>query len=329
MLFRSLENSFSLSTSTVRAIDTAKAAKGTTQNDWFEVGITHQFSNVNQELGGRNFNNVLLRGRWNFTPSDNLRVETYAHFDVLGYNVGDYRLSGELFYNVKNIGSLTIRGVNQLYEPSLIQNNIVITQRSFWENSFKKTLETNVSGTLSIPKAGFEGTFAYGLLNNYIYFDKTATPQQATGPLSILQLILTENVKLGRFHLDNTIAFQKPTEKFMRLPDLYTKNSLYTEGKIFKQAMLIRLGFDVRYATAWFAPAYMPLTGQFYVQEKEKVAAYPALDAFLSLKVQSFRFFVKMENLLGDYTGRRYYQIYNNPVPEGTFRFGIRWRLLN
>jgi hypothetical protein len=140
---------------------------------------------------------------------------------------------------------------------------------------------------------------------------------------------LTENVKVGNFHLDNTVAFQKPTEKYMRLPDLYTKNSLYFEGRLFKKAMLARLGFDVRYATAWFAPAYMPLTGQFYVQETGKVAAHPSIDAFLSFKVQTFRFFVKMENLLGDYVGSRYYQIYNNPVPEATFRFGIRWRLLN
>jgi Putative porin len=324
-----LENTFNLSTGSLRAIDTAKAKKGTTQNDWFEVGITHQFNNVNQELGGRNFNNILLRGRWNFTPSDNLKVETYAHFNLLGHNVGDYRLSGELFYNVKNIGSLTVKGVNQLYEPSMIQESLVLTQRSAWENTFKKTLETSISGTLSVPKVGFEGTFAYNLLNNYIYFDKTFMPQQASTPLSIVQLILTENAKFGNFHLDNTLAFQKPTEKFVRLPDLYTKNSFYVEGKIFKQAMLARVGFDLRYATAWFAPGFMPLTGQFYVQEKEKVAAHPSLDAFLSFKVQSFRFFVKMENLLGAYTGSRYYQIYNYPVPEGSFRFGVRWRLLN
>ncbi len=326
---RMIENVFNLSTSRLRTLDTTQKVKLSTQNDWFEVGISHQFHNVNQDLGTRNFNNVILRGRWNFTPNDNLKVETYAHFNVLGYNVGDYRLSGELFYNLKNVGSLRVKAINQLYEPSLIQNDIVITQRPFWENNFKKTLESNLSGTLAVPKIGFEGTFAYALLNNYIYFDKNVLPQQASAPLSIVQLILTENIKLGRFHFDNTLAFQRPTENFIRLPDIYSKNSLYVEGKIFKKAMLARVGFDLRYASAWFAPAYMPLTGQFYVQETEKVAAHPSLDAFLSFKVQSFRFFVKMENLLGAYTGSRYYQIYNYPVPEATFRFGIRWRLLN
>ena len=324
-----LENVFSLSTSRLRIVDTTKKIQTSTQNDWFEVGISHQYHNVNQELGGRNFNNVILRGRWNYTPNDNLKLETYAHFNILGYNLGDYRLSGELYYNVKNIGSLTVKAINQLYAPSLIQDDIVITQRSVWENSFKKTLETNLSGTLAVPKLGFEGTVAYNLLNNYIYFDKNLMPQQTSTPLSILQLILTENIKLGHFHLDNTVALQKPTEIFVRLPDLYTKNSFYVEGKIFKKAMLAQIGFDLRYASAWFAPAYMPLTGQFYVQETGKVAAHPSFDAFLSFKVQSFRFFVKMENVLGDYAGSRYFQIYNNPVPEATFRFGIRWRLLN
>ncbi len=326
---RMLENVFSLSTSRSRIVDTTVKKQISTQNDWFEVGISHQFTNINQELGGHNFNNVILRGRWNYTPSDNLKVETYAHFNILGHNIGDYRLYGELYYNLKNIGSLTVKALNQLYEPTLIQEQLVLTQRSFWDNNFKKTLETNLTGTLAVPKIGFEGTVAYSLLNNYIYFDKNVLPQQASAPLSILQLILTENLKLGRFHLDNTVAIQKPTEKFIRLPDLYTKNSLYIEGKVFKKAMLARIGFDLRYASAWFAPAYMPLTGQFYVQETSTVAPHPSLDAFLSFKVQSFRFFVKMENLLGDYTGSRYYQIYNYPVPEATFRFGIRWRLLN
>ncbi|MBL7816301.1 MAG: hypothetical protein JNL70_14875 [Saprospiraceae bacterium] len=326
---RMLENSFNLSTSRLRIIDTTQRIKLSTQRDWFEVGISHQFHNINQELGGRNLNNLILRGRWNFTPSDNLKVETYAHFNLLGYNAGDYRLNGELFYNLKNIGSLRAKAVSQLYEPSLLQDEIVITQRLFWQNNFKKTLETNLSGTLAVPKIGFEGTFAYSLLNNYIYFDKNFLPQQTSTPLSIVQLILTENLQFGKFHTDNTIALQRPTEKFLRLPDFYSKHSLYVEGKIFKKAMLVRTGFDVRYATAWFAPAYIPLTGQFYVQETSQVAPYPCLDAFLSFKVQSFRFFVKMENLLGAYTGNRYYQIYNYPVPEATFRFGVRWRLLN
>jgi hypothetical protein len=238
-------------------------------------------------------------------------------------------MSGSFYFNLKNIGSLHLKAVNQLYEPSFLQDNLVLTQRPFWQNDFKKTLETHLSGTLAVPRFGFEATAAYTLLNNYIYYDAKVRATQASTPLSILQLILNQNFKLGAFHLDNTISLQKTTEKFLRLPEVYSKNSLYVEGKVFKKVMLARVGFDLRYATSWFAPAYMPLTGQFYVQETAAVAAHPALDAFLSFRVQSFRFFVKMENLLGDYAGSRYYQIFRYPMPEASFRFGVRWRLLN
>ena len=298
-------------------------------NDWFEVGLVHQFSSINQELGAKTFNNLILRGRWNFTPNDNLKVETYAHFNIVGHNVGDYRLSGEAFLNWKNIGNLTLRAVNQLYAPTVVQSDLVVTQRQFWQTDFKKTLETNLSATLAVPRFGFSATVAYALLNNVVYFDTKAQPAQANAPLSILQLIVNQNFTVGHWHFDNSVALQKPTEKFLRLPDLYSKNSFYVEGKVFKKVMLARVGVDLRYASAWFAPSYMPLTGQFFVQETATAAAHPSLDVFLSLKVQSFRFFIKMENLLGDYVGSRYEQIFNNPTPEAIVRFGISWRLLN
>ena len=325
---KQVENSFNLSTTKAR-ISTDSTKKITGQNDWFELGITHSYHNINWESTTKNLNNVIVKGRWNFTPNDNLKVETYAHFNILGYNLGDYRLAGELFFNLKNIGSLTAKAVNQLYAPSFLQDNLYLTQKLVWENNFKKTFETNFTGTLTVPRFNFEGTVAYTLLNNFIYFDKTLKPQQASTPLSIGQLILSENLKFGSFHLDNTVVIQKPTEKYVRLPNFYTKNSIYTEGKIFKKAMLARFGFDFRYNAAWFAPAYMPLTGQFLVQEVGEVKPYPNVDVFFSAKVKSFRVFVKMENVVGSFSKNVYYQIYNYPVPDRFVRFGIRWQLLN
>ena len=105
----------------------------------------------------------------------------------------------------------------------------------------QKAQTKNLTGTLTVPRLHFEGTFAYTLLNNFIYFDKTFKPQQGNAPLSILQLILSENLKFRSFHLDNTVVVQKPTEKYVRLPEFYMKNSLYTEGKIFKKTCWRRL----------------------------------------------------------------------------------------
>jgi Putative porin len=322
-----LENTFSLSTTRQRKLTDSTKTKG--QNDWFEVGLMHQFHNVNQEIGGQNLQNLLLKGRWNFTPNDNMRLETYAHFNILGYNLGDYRASGELFLNLKNIGNLTVKALSQLSEPTYLQDELVLTQKTFWTNDFKKTLETNLSGTIAIPRIGFNATVAYSLLNNYVFYDTKALAQQTSGPLSILQLIVNQNFKFGNFHSDNTLAFQKPTETVIRLPALYTKNSVYWEGKLFKKVMFTRMGFDFRYASKWNAPSYMPITGQFYQQDVATVGDYPALDVFLSFKVQRWRLFAKFENILGGNSRQPFYQTFNAPTPEAQFRFGLRLQLLN
>jgi Putative porin len=325
---KQIENSFNISTTRARVSkDSTQTTSG--QNDWLEVGITHSFHTVDDEAIQRNFNNVILRGRFNFTPNENLKVETSAQFNILGYNIGDYRLNGEAFFNLENIGSLKLKAINQLYEPTWMQSNLTLTQKPFWDNKFSKTLETHLSGTLNIPRIGLEATVAYTLLNNYIYFDKKAKVQQASAPLSILQLIVNQNITLAKFHLDNTVAIQKPTETFLRLPTFYTKNSLYWEGKLFKKVMLTRIGADVRYNSTWSAPSYMPLIGQFFTQENGDVRAYPSLDIFLSFKVSSFRFFAKMENVVGSFGNDIYTQLYGYPVPDRNFRFGIRWQMLN
>lgn len=325
---KQVENSFSVSTTRARVSkDSTQTASG--QNDWLEVGITHSFHALDDEAQNRNFNNIILRGRFNFTPNENLKVETAGQFNVIGYNLGDYRLNGDLFFKLDKIGSLNIKAVSQLYKPTWMQSNLTLTQKPFWNNDFSKTLETHLSGTLALPRLNLEATVAYTLLNNYIYFDKQAIAQQANAPLSILQLIVNQNFTLYKFHLDNTVAIQKPTETFLRLPTFYTKNSLYWEGKLFKKVMLTRIGVDLRYNTTWAAPNYMPLTGQFFTQESGDVRAYPSLDIFLSFKVSSFRFFAKWENIVGNVGNDIYTQLYNYPVSDRNFRFGIRWQMFN
>ena len=81
----------------------------------------------------------------------------------------------------------------------------------------------------------------------------------------------------------------------------------------------------------------MPLTAQFFIQDKLSVPAVPVVDFYLSLKVKTFRFFLKSENIAGDITGKVYYPTYLYPTTgistKGAtyypFRFGIRWQLLN
>ncbi|MEY4935694.1 MAG: hypothetical protein RIS64_2053 [Bacteroidota bacterium] len=331
-----VENSFAISTTQARkqVVDTLKKRSNNVlavQKDWFEVGLVHQYRQINEEPLNYTNQNVLITGRWNFSPNDQLRLESYAHFNVLGANLGDYRVSGNLYLNLKNIGSLQATFLNQLSEPSLLEKRLFVSQRKLWDNNFNKTLETNLVGTIQIPRLRFEGTVGYILLNNYVYFDSLAYARQLSSPVSILQLIVKQDFTFKNVHFDSELAFQKATDKVLRLPDLYGKHSLYFEGKVFKQVMLLRVGVDVRYANTYLGYGYTPLTGQFYLQNDANKTFFPFIDAFLSAKVERFRVFIKYENMSKLLSinknvgfGTAFY-----PIPEQNLRVGIRWELRN
>ena len=330
---RKIENTFAISTFKPRKPGADKVKQ---QSDFFEVGIRHSFNWIDEEVADSTVNNLFLTGKWNFAPSERLKVKTYAHLGLWD-NAGDYRVSGELFFDLKKLGQLKLNGVNQLYRPELLQQRFYISSRNAWTNDFKPTLETNLSATYALPKWGFQASGQYHLLNNFIYFDTLATAQQTGAPLSIFQLILQQNIRFGNFHLDNVIVLQQTTNDALSLPNLFSKHSFYYDGKWFKRKLQIKLGVDVRMNNSYFSNTYNPLVGQFILQNTQKINFFPAVDASASIKVQQFRFFVKAENmtrLFADAVGsiradEQYYQAALYPIQNTRFRLGLGWKFGN
>lgn len=327
---RKVENTFAISTFKPRKSSNNKAKQ---QNDFLEVGIRHSFNWIDEEVADSTINNLFLTGKWNFAPSDRLKVKTYAHLGLWD-NAGDYRISGEMFFDLKKLGQLNLKAVNQLNRPELLQQRFFISQRNAWTNDFNPTLETNLSATYALPKLGFKASAQYHLINNFIYFDTLATAQQTGTPLSIFQLILEQNFTFGKFHLDNVVILQQTTNEALNLPDLFSKHSLYYGGKWFKQKLQIRLGVDVRMNNSYFANTYNPLVGQFILQNTQRIRFFPAVDASASIKVQQFRFFVKAENLTRFFAStigsiradEQYYQAALYPIQNSRFRLGLGWK---
>lgn len=333
---RKLENSFKLQTFKLKSATSDSSTNNDralpSESDLLEVGLLHSMNFVEQEPVDTNIiHNLFLTGRLNFSPSERLRLNTYAHL-AIGANAGDFRLSGELFLNLKKIGTLQVEAVNQLYSPSLLPQRFYVTQKEIWKNSFGKTLETSVSGTYSLPQLRFSAGGQYHLLNNLVYFDSLGLPRQS-GTFSILQLTVKKDFSLGPLHLDNAAFLQQTTSDVLPLPQFYTKHSLYLEGKIFKKVMLTKIGVDARLIAPYNAPGYNPLIGQFIIQKEQELPFTPLLDAFLSFKVKTFRFFFKVENLLTYPLQTYFYQTANYPMPfgykNGGMRMGISWRLVD
>jgi len=321
---RSLQNEFN--------ITTFKNQKGHTRsnklNNLLTVGLQHSYHKINQEPVDTTVNNLFLTGRFNFSLNDKLRIETYAHLGLWN-NAGDYRIDGSLYFDFGKLGSLQLKAIQQLYEPNLMQSRIFISQQLFWENDFSKTLETSIAANYYNSKLDINLGFRNVLLNNYIYYDELGTPQQSDNAVNVLQFSVEKNFKFWKIHLDNYGVVQQSSSANLPVPSLYSQHSLYLEDKIFKKVMLARIGLDMRFNTNYFAPFYLPLTGQFHNQNDLSIGLYPAVDAFLSFKVDRFRFFIKMENLTTFVTNQTFYQTPYYPEKEMYLRFGISWRFLD
>ncbi|MCG8331286.1 MAG: putative porin [Chitinophagales bacterium] len=322
---RKLENSFKLATFRL-AKSSSKGAQN--QRDLFEVGAVQSFNWITETGADTTINNLFLTGRYRFNPNERLLIDLNARLGLWD-NAGDYRLSGELYFDFKKLGSLRLEGINQLYSPTFTQHRLYLTEKQIYNNNFDKTLSTTLSATYSLPSVRFSASGQYHLLNNYIYFDTTGLPVQTGVPISIIQLQIQKNFKLGPIHLDNTVALQQASEDFIRIPSIYSKHSLYYAGRWFK-ALDVMVGFDLRMNDTYFAHYYNPVTGQFQLQDRKAVDFYPALDAFLSFKVTRFRAFVKFENATALIDpGTFYYQTAFYPHFNSAVRIGITWRFLN
>lgn len=298
------------------------------EQDFFQVGLNHSLYLIDQEGGDSTVNNLFLNGTLSLRLKDRLQLNAEAHLGLLD-QVGDYSVAGQLSLNLKGLGALELRATNQLASPTLLQTRVFINGQKFWDNKdiFKKTLSTSLEASYSQPKIGLKLTGRYHLINNYIYFDTLGFARQTSIPISLIQLIIQENIRLGPFHLDNVVTLQSSSEDEIRVPDFYTKHSLYYESLWFR-TLLIRLGGDLRIQSTYNANYYHPIVGQFVLQNQQDVELYPSLDLFLTFRVTKFQAFFKWENITQTIDPDRLFYLtalHPHSIASG-FRVGFKWR---
>lgn len=317
-------------------LQTFKNNKKKGKNDLLKVGIDHQYHHFRYAPDTFSRNNLFVFGNWKIEPSKSLKFDALAHFGVLD-NAGDYRLEGNAEVKYGDWGKLTGSFVNQLYEPSVVQEKFNLTFQNIWdEEDFKKTLSTSIKGNLEIPKLKLNVGVNYHLLNNYIYYDTLAYARQTEVPISVLQFHTKLNLKLYKFHLDNLVGFQTVSERFLSLPKFYGESSFYFKDYIFKDKTAVKIGVDARLIGSYSPLNYNPLVGQFHLQNSFTIQNYPSLTGFAMLKLKRFQFFIIYENfqelfgpkaLVRDYDQRYYFEVGNYPFAGNVIRFGLQWEL--
>ena len=320
-----LENSFRLST--FRA---GKSASGEgVQKDLLEVGMTHQLQRYDQGLGLNRSNHLLLHGKLGFRPSDALRLLLFGQLEMLG-QTGDYRLEADGQLDLGKAGQLELSFLNQLYSPTLVQQEYVLTGELLWDNDFFKTLETRISGAYTVPGLKVKAELAYTLINDLIYYDESGLPQQNRNALSLLQLSLARDFNFGALQLNNRAVVQLRDDETIRLPRIMSEHSLFYNGKWFK-VLDVNLGADVRILGDYRPYYFNPLVQQFQLSDSENIGTYVQIDPFFSMRVTRFRFFARyiMLNTVIGQNPQLLFATADYPYPDAALRIGISWRLID
>ena len=246
---------------------------------------------------------------------------------LVGYKAGNFLLDGNVggFFKLwKDSISLVANGFVRNDNPSYFLQHYE-SNHFKWDNKFANIYRTHIGGTFSIPTRLFSLKVSVENISNYIYFNSVAMPTQYSGNIQVLSADLKQNFRFGKFGLENNVVYQLSSQQgLLPLPDLALFHNLYYDDIWFK-VLSMQIGVNVRYHTSYYAPSYMPATGQFYSQSKFLIGNYPVVNAYLNFHLKRTRFFFEYYHLNNKFMKGAYYSMPYNPINPSITKLGVSW----
>jgi len=222
--------------------------------------------------------------------------------------------------------SLTVSGSIDNRSPGYWDENY-FSNHFVWSNNFNKETETNISAKLEAEAIGLEVGGWQSVINDKIYYNTKALPEQYGGTLSISGIYIRKNSKAGIFNFNHRLLLQwSSNESVVALPLVTAYGAYFIDFNLVRDVLRIQLGIDAWYNTEYYAPAYMPATMQFYNQDEKKLGNYLFMDAFVSAKWKRMRILVKFQHVNEDLFGKRnYFSVLHYPLNRRMFKLGFSW----
>jgi hypothetical protein len=194
-----------------------------------------------------------------------------------------------------------------------------------WNNNFSMEQRMDLNGSIISPKFKLKLSGNYAIINNYIYNNYEGIPSQTGKELLVFSAFADKDFNYRNLHFRVRALWQKASdEEYIHLPDLSGFVSAYFKFVVSK-VLFTQIGFDTRYDTKYYADAYSPATGLFYLQNEKKYGNYPYIDVYANLRLKRTRVFFKMINIATNFLDTEYMTTPHYPMPRSSFRFGISW----
>lgn len=270
------------------------------------------------------------------------RLETYVG-GWLGYYFPDSltRVTAEMEYllgrDFRLQGRLESRFLTAGYESVFASPTLVQTR--FFGNVYQwnNTASFGLRGTqhaygqlnLRLGKLTLSPSLDYYLLNNYIYFDTTATPRQLSDAFSILRAGVGLQFRAGKFRLAGQgYSTLVSREDVLRIPKLFANAQVEYAFLLFKK-LYVLAGVQFHYKSAYYADQYMPVTQQYHLQDRVKLDDYILAEPFANFRINRVRLFLKMAHANQELFDQIYYSAPYFRTVRRSVSFGVHWLLFD
>lgn len=262
-------------------------------------------------------------------------INANGKFFLTGPYLGNYHVNGTVQTNLgPKLGSLLLGFQNSNRNPSFVFN----PQSNYYlKNSISLNAEnwTTISGDLFISSLKLNLKAKYYLVTNYTYWNGFYEATQDENLENIIRISGEKNFRLTKhWNLYSELHIQKSSSPGINLPLVYTRQRLAYEGNFYKNLNL-STGFEFRYFSPFTADNWSPFNGQWVAQSQEKISNLPDIAGFLHIRINSFRGFLRAENLNTLDLSNGLNWTNNNLVaplyanPGLLLRFGIYWSFVN
>ena len=208
-----------------------------------------------------------------------------------------YRISG-LFISPY----LDVRYTKALYKPTLAQQRYAGNHYR-WDNDFSNIGVDQIKGTIKVDlgKSTLRPNLTVNRINNYVFYNEEQVPDQAgSEAFMVIPGFSGDLVLSGKFHWESDVRYTLVTggaADAFRIPEWFINSRIYFDGPLFDENIFVQMGLEVRYRSGNFAPAYMPATQQFHLQNEFNVYAYPVADAFVNFRINRTRVLFRYNHL--------------------------------
>ena len=283
-------------------------------------------SNRNEEYSivGKNENYVGLWLNQYFKDSTRAFGEVETSLDF-----ANFRLNGEFQGKWLNVGGSYISTT-----PTIVQQR-TLNNAFRWKNTVKDnvaSLNVYAYTNLKIGNFHLHPSAEINKISDYIYFDKNAFVQQNDKDILIYRAGLGIDYRRGKFSTINQIFISTKTDvnDVMRIPNTFI-NSRFAVDLLYRKKLFIQTGLELNYQSGYNGNAYMPVTQQFFLQDKQEIQGYVQADVFADLRINRVRIFFKFAHANHKLLlmGNGYYAAPGFAGMGRVLAFGVHWLLFD